>query len=147
MLCGVTRNVARAAGLKPAGTIGPFGALTLPARLHPPLTARTRGGMAGPFNQTVIAVVWDFDKTLIAGNMQTPLFARYGVDERAFWNEVDALRDFYLAHGAKRVADDSLYLNHILEYVGAGAFKGLSNAILHELGAELTFHPGMPEFL
>ena len=72
---------------------------------------------------------------------------RYGVDERAFWNEVDALRDFYLAHGAKRVADDSLYLNHILEYVRAGAFKGLSNAILHELGAELTFHPGMPEFL
>jgi hypothetical protein len=103
--------------------------------------------MAGPFSQTVIAVVWDFDKTLIAGNMQTPLFDRYGVDERAFWDEVDALRDFYLAHGAKRVADDSLYLNHILEYVRTGAFKGLSNAILHELGAELTFHPGMPEFL
>ena len=103
--------------------------------------------MAGPFSQTVIAVVWDFDKTLIPGNMQTPLFAKYGVDERAFWDEVDALRDFYLAHGAHRVADDSLYLNHILEYVRAGVFKGLSNAVLHELGAELTFHPGMPEFL
>jgi hypothetical protein len=103
--------------------------------------------MAGPFSQTVIAVVWDFDKTLIQGNMQTPLFARYGVDERAFWDEVDGLRDFYLAHGARRVADDSLYLNHILEYVRAGTFKGLSNAVLHELGAELTFHPGMPEFL
>jgi hypothetical protein len=103
--------------------------------------------MAGPFSQTVIAVVWDFDKTLIAGNMQTPLFARYGVDERAFWDEVDALRDFYLAHGARRVADDSLYLNHILEYVRAGVFKGLSNATLHELGAELTFHPGMPDFM
>jgi hypothetical protein len=103
--------------------------------------------MAGPFSQTVIAVVWDFDKTLIPGNMQTPLFAKYGVDERVFWDEVDALRDFYLAHGARRVADDSLYLNHILEYVRAGAFKGLSNAVLHELGAELAFHPGMPEFL
>ncbi len=103
--------------------------------------------MPGPFNQSVIAVVWDFDKTIIQGNMQGPLFARYGVDERAFWQEVDALRDFYLAHGARRVAEDSLYLNHILEYVRAGAFKGLSNAVLHELGAELTFHPGMPEFL
>ena len=103
--------------------------------------------MAGPFSQTVIAVVWDFDKTLIAGNMQTPLFARYGVDEGVFWEEVDALRDFYLAHGARRVNDDALYLNHILEYVRSGAFAGLSNATLHELGAELTFHPGMPEFM
>ena len=103
--------------------------------------------MPGPFSQAVIAVVWDFDKTLIAGNMQSPLFERYGVDERAFWDEVDALGDFYLAHGARRVADDALYLNHILEYVRAGRFRGLSNAILHDLGAELTFHPGMPEFL
>jgi hypothetical protein len=103
--------------------------------------------MPGPFSQTVIAVVWDFDKTLIPGNMQTPLFAKYGVDERAFWEEVDALRDFYLAHGARRVADDALYLNHILEYVRAGIFEGLSNATLTELGAELTFHPGIPEFL
>ncbi|HET6380375.1 MAG TPA: HAD family hydrolase [candidate division Zixibacteria bacterium] len=103
--------------------------------------------MAAPFSQTVIAVVWDFDKTLIAGNMQAPLFRRYGVDERAFWEEVDQLRDFYLAHGAQRVNDDVLYLNHILEYVRAGAFKGLSNAVLRELGAELTFLPGMPEFM
>ena len=103
--------------------------------------------MAGPFNQNVIAVVWDFDKTLIEGNMQSPLFARFGVDERSFWTEVDALRDFYLAHGAERVNDDALYLNHILEYVRAGVFRGLSNAVLHDLGGELTFHPGMPEFL
>ena len=103
--------------------------------------------MAGPFSQTVIAVVWDFDKTLIPGNMQSPLFRHYGVDERAFWDEVDGLRDFYLAHGARRVAEDSLYLNHILEYVRGGVFKGLSNQLLHDLGAELTFHPGMPDFL
>jgi hypothetical protein len=103
--------------------------------------------MAGPFSQTVIAVVWDFDKTLIPGNMQSPLFAKYGVDERGFWEEVDGLRGFYLAHGARRVADDSLYLNHILEYVRAGVFKGLSNAVLQDLGAALTFHPGIPDFL
>ena len=103
--------------------------------------------MAVPFSQTVIAVVWDFDKTLIPGNMQGPLFRRYGVDERAFWAEVDGLHEFYLRHGAQRVSDDNLYLNHILEYVRAGRFKGLNNAVLRELGAELTFHPGMPDFL
>ena len=103
--------------------------------------------MAGPFSQTVIALVWDFDKTLIRGNMQTPLFERYGVDERTFWSEVDALADFYLAHGVRRVNEDGLYLNHILEYVRAGRFEGLSNAVLTELGAGLTFHPGIPEFL
>lgn len=109
--------------------------------------ARLIGPMAGPFSQTVIAVVWDFDKTLMPGNMQSPLFRRYGVDERAFWEEVDALADFYRAHGAERVNDDTLYLNHILEYVRAGRFKGLSNAVLRELGAELTFHQGIPQFL
>jgi hypothetical protein len=103
--------------------------------------------MPAPFSQTVIAVVWDFDKTLIPGNMQGPLFRRFGVDEAAFWDEVDGLHSFYVEHGARRVADDALYLNHILEYVRAGVFEGLSNALLHDLGAELTFHPGMPEFL
>ncbi len=33
------------------------------------------------FPQNVIAMVWDFDKTLIPGNMQTPLFRKYDIDE------------------------------------------------------------------
>jgi hypothetical protein len=103
--------------------------------------------MPAPFSQTVIAVVWDFDKTLIPGNMQDPLFAHYGVDRQDFWAEVDGLRDFYLSHGAERVSEDNLYLNHILEYVRAGRFKGLDNATLRALGAELTFHPSMPAML
>lgn len=103
--------------------------------------------MAVPFSQTVIAVVWDFDKTLIPGNMEAPLFAHYGIDERAFWGEVDALHEWYLAHGAERVNDDSLYLNLILEYVRAGRMAGLNNALLRQLGGELVFHPGVPEIL
>jgi hypothetical protein len=103
--------------------------------------------MAVPFSQTVIAVVWDFDKTLIPGNMQAPLFEHFGIDERAFWAEVDALHDWYLANGAERVNDDSLYLNLILEYVRAGRMPGLNNALLRELGGELVFHPGVPELL
>ena len=31
----------------------------------------------------VIAVIWDFDKTLVDGYMQDPIFAHYGVDYNA----------------------------------------------------------------
>lgn len=43
----------------------------------------------------VIAVIWDFDKTLIDGYMQTPLFKDYNVDEKLFWKEVNELPDEY----------------------------------------------------
>jgi hypothetical protein len=33
------------------------------------------------FPQNVIAMIWDFDKTLTPGNMQGPLFRHLGVDE------------------------------------------------------------------
>ena len=41
--------------------------------------------------QNVVACVWDFDKTLIPGYMQTPLFTHYGVNEKLFWSEVNKL--------------------------------------------------------
>ena len=34
----------------------------------------------------VVAVIWDFDKTLIDGYMQTPLFKYYNVDENLYFN-------------------------------------------------------------
>ena len=34
--------------------------------------------------QNTIAIIWDFDKTLIPGYMQEPLFRDYGVDESDF---------------------------------------------------------------
>jgi hypothetical protein len=96
------------------------------------------------FLQNVIAIVWDFDKTLIPGYMQDPLFRRYGVDAAEFWREVRALPDFYRSSGLELVSPDSLYLNHILTYVRHGRFAGLSNEVLRELGQELTFYPGIP---
>jgi hypothetical protein len=98
------------------------------------------------FTQTVIAFLWDFDRTLIPGNQQEVLFAEYGVDEATFWAEVDGLVDFHAKRGAL-VARDIAYLLHILAYVEAGVFGGLTNAKLKELGGLLSPAPGMPDFL
>ncbi|HAZ91568.1 MAG TPA: haloacid dehalogenase-like hydrolase, partial [Eubacterium sp.] len=37
----------------------------------------------------IIALIWDFDRTLIDGYMQDPMFEEYGVDKRQFWDEVN----------------------------------------------------------
>lgn len=98
------------------------------------------------FLQNVIAIIWDFDNTLIPGYMQTPLFKRYNVDEAKFWAEVNALPQEYRRRRVERVSRDNVYLNHILAYVRAGVFKGLDNNTLWKLGAELELYPGLPGF-
>jgi hypothetical protein len=98
------------------------------------------------FTQSVIAVIWDFDKTLTPSYMQAPLFRRYSVDERKFWEEATTLVQNYKSRGAHNVSRDTLYLNHILTYVREGIFKGLSNDVLYELGAEIQFYEGLPDF-
>jgi len=98
------------------------------------------------FRQTEIAVIWDFDKTLIPGYMQEPLFRHFGIDGQTFWREVQALPGYLRRFGAELVSHDSIYLNHILSYVRSGRFPGLNNALLRELGRELKFYPGLPEF-
>jgi hypothetical protein len=98
-----------------------------------------------PFEQNIIAMVWDCDKTLISSYMQEPLFRYYGVDGKIFWDEVNALRERYAAQGIS-VNSDTSYLNNILTYVKAGLFKGLNNARLREFGKELVFYPGLPQF-
>jgi hypothetical protein len=98
------------------------------------------------FTGQVIAVIWDFDQTLIPGYQQEPLFRAFGIDPNAFWREVNGLEEHYTARGLV-VSKDTLYLNHILTYVKTGKLKGLTNSRLRELGAELQFYPGMPDFL
>jgi hypothetical protein len=98
------------------------------------------------FLQTTIAVIWDFDTTLIPGYMEVPLFQHFGVDAATFWGEVNNLPDFYRRGGADRVSKDTVYLNHILAYVRSGKFKDLSNGKLKELGRQIEFYDGLPEF-
>jgi len=95
--------------------------------------------------QNVVALVWDFDKTLIPGYMQDPIFAAYGVDAKTFWNEVNAL-PAHFARAGVRVHPDTTYLNHLITYAHHGRFPGLNNARLRELGRAIAFHAGLPEF-
>ncbi|MDQ1257537.1 MAG: Haloacid dehalogenase-like hydrolase, partial [Candidatus Hydrogenedentes bacterium] len=96
------------------------------------------------FQQNVIAIIWDFDKTLSPHYMQKPIFDEYGIDEGQFWREVNQLPDYYARSGVQ-VPRDTCYLGHLLSYVKAGRMPGLTNAKLRELGGKIEFFPGIPE--
>ena len=90
----------------------------------------------------IIAVVWDFDKTLISEYMQTPIFQHYGIDADTFWREVNEKPK--KLEGI-RVNADTYYLNHMLRYTKEGKFKGLSLQKLKNYGKELKYYAGIPE--
>lgn len=96
------------------------------------------------FSQNIIAVIWDFDRTLSPHYMQRPLFSAFGIDEVAFWREVQLLPKYYRARGIS-VDADTCYLGHLLTYVQHGRMPGLTNARLRELGQSIEFYPGVPE--
>jgi hypothetical protein len=98
----------------------------------------------GLFLQNIIAIIWDFDKTLTPRYMQTPLFDAYGVDEKAFWKEVNGLAAYYKRAGVQ-VQPDTSYLGHLLTYVKEGRMPDLTNARLRELGTEIEFFSGIPQ--
>lgn len=77
--------------------------------------------------------------------MQAPIFRYYNIDESVFWQEVQALPDWYNQSGI-RVSKETVYLNHILTYIKYGLFPGLNNKLLKDLGAELNFYEGLPSF-
>ena len=93
----------------------------------------------------VIAVVWDFDKTIVDGYMQDPIFEEYNVDGHEFWKEVNDLPKKYKDQGI-RVNPDTIYLNQFIKDAQeSGRFPGLSNEKLKEFGQKLKFYPGIPD--
>ena len=100
--------------------------------------------MSALFPQTVIALVWDFDKTLSPTYMQEPLFDHYQIDGPTFWQTANALPEAYQKAGCHKVGKDGVYLNHLLRCIRQGTLPNLSNNLLHQLGAEITFFPGLP---
>ncbi|MDF2821602.1 MAG: hypothetical protein K0R15_2043 [Clostridiales bacterium] len=95
-------------------------------------------------NQNIVAIIWDFDKTLVDGYMQKPIFEEYGINESDFWKEVNSLPGIYEKQRIK-VNKDTIYLNHFITCVNQGIFKGLNNNKLREFGQKLNFYPGIPD--
>jgi len=94
----------------------------------------------------IIAVIWDFDKTLVNGYMQDPIFKKYGVIASDFWREVNALPKKYLEEQSVRVNNDTIYLNHFINCAQPGGiFDGLNNQLLRDFGKELLFYSGVPD--
>lgn len=93
----------------------------------------------------IIAIVWDFDKTLVDEYMQDPIFEEYGVNASEFWREVNGLPKKYLEEQGVLVNPDTIYLNQFIKYAKEEKFKGLTNAKLKEFGAKEKFYPGVPE--
>jgi len=98
------------------------------------------GGVAN-----IIALVWDFDKTLVDGYMQDPIFDAYGIDSKVFWEEVNSLPEKYMREQNVKVNPDTIYLNHFINYAKSGKMKGLNNDKLKESGKKLNFYAGVPE--
>lgn len=95
--------------------------------------------------QNVIAVIWDFDKTLVNGYMQDPIFNEYGVNAIEFWKEVNSLPDKYREEQNVKVNRDTIYLNHFIRYVRDGKFPKLSNEKLRGYGEQQNFYSGIPD--
>lgn len=94
--------------------------------------------------QNIIAVIWDFDKILIKGYMQEPIFKKYNVNGYSFWKEVNLLHYEYRKQGIN-VNKETIYLNHFITCTNQGIFEGLNNNLLRELGQELEFYNGIPD--
>ncbi|BCR21455.1 hypothetical protein [Borrelia sp. HM] len=95
--------------------------------------------------EKIIAFIFDFDDTLIHGNMQQVLFDEYDVDASLFWNEVENLSVTYDKNHCNIITNEMIYLSHFLTYVKEGIFKGLNNKILFKLGSKLRFFEGVIE--
>lgn len=95
--------------------------------------------------KNIIAIIWDFDKTLINGYMQDPIFEDYDVDAHEFWKEVNDLPKKYEEEQQVKVNPDTIYLNRFIKYAQEGKFDGLNNAKLREYGKRQHFYAGIPE--
>lgn len=101
------------------------------------------------YAQNVIALIWDFDKTLSPDYMQKPLFEEYNVDPTDFWMQNNEYIEYYnkkIANNLEEVNPDTFYLNQIIKYIKAGIFKDLTNKKLQELGGKIRLSAGLPDF-
>ena len=91
----------------------------------------------GLLTQNRIALIWDFDKTLIPGHMQQPIFEHYNIDESRFWEETNALADHYTERGYSVRAES---LPESFAHMRNGKLTGLNNCILKGLRIKIKFY-------
>lgn len=94
----------------------------------------------------IIAVIWDFDRTLVDGYMQDPIFKKFGIDSSKFWSDMEAAKE-ECAKRAYRVNKDTYYVNYFIRCAHDGTLQGLNNAMLKEAGSEQKFYPGVEQLL
>lgn len=93
----------------------------------------------------IIAIIWDFDKTLINGYMEDPLLEDNGINPKDFWQETNSLPQKYALEQNVKVNPDTIYLNQLINYAKSGRLKGLNNQKLREYGKKMKFYPGVPD--
>jgi len=87
--------------------------------------------------QNIIAIVYDYDRTLSPRSMQDDvIFQKIGVESEEFWGRVNRLR------ADKAYEDELAWIRLLLENA---AFRRFSNRDLEALGRGLGFYPGVPE--
>ena len=94
----------------------------------------------------IIAIIWDFDRTLVDGYMQDPIFKKFGIDSSKFWSDMEAAKE-ECAKRAYRVNKDTYYVNYFIRCAHDGTLQGLNNAMLKEAGSEQKFYPGVEQLL
>ena len=94
----------------------------------------------------IIAVIWDFDRTLVDGYMQDPIFKKFGIDSSKFWSDMEAAKE-ECAKRAYRVNKDTYYVNYFIRCAHDGTLQGLNNAMLKEAGSKQKFYPGVEQLL
>ena len=83
--------------------------------------------------QIEIAVVFDFDITVTPSYMQRPIFDKYGINEKSFWDKVNALKIY-------GYDDEHAYLKMIQKFIVSGQIEKLSNADLKLMGADIEIY-------
>lgn len=87
--------------------------------------------------QSTIAIIYDYDQTLSPNYMQEEaIFPHFGIDGGQFWRRCAELVQ---KHGYEH---ELAYLKALLDYLEPDR---PGNAQLRELGAKLSFFPGVPE--